>query len=225
MTNTLHRYGGAESFQDDFIVFAISSKGKNDEGALEKQRRFLEMAIPFSPVNMGDGAKGGAIRASRKLNPTSHWNRDHSPNFAGVVEGLEKPGTVAVVFDRKENAINFVKAVKEADLGLCVNISTSIEGAEEVLDDCGLCRHSVNYSLGFQGKTEKLPNSQVLALQTMCGHGMIGSSMAKKMIDFVKEGRRTPDEAVCYLTRFCVCGVFNPMRARRIIEDARTKTT
>jgi hypothetical protein len=31
MTNTLHRYGNAESFRDDFIVFAMCCKGKNDQ--------------------------------------------------------------------------------------------------------------------------------------------------------------------------------------------------
>ena len=28
MTNTLHRFGDAESFRDDFIVFAMASKGQ-----------------------------------------------------------------------------------------------------------------------------------------------------------------------------------------------------
>ena len=222
MTNTLHRYGNAESFNDDVIVFAITSKGKNDDGAVPKLKQFLAMAVPFKPVNMGDGAKGGALRASKNLNPTSHWRRDHTPNFQAVIEGLDKPGTAAVVFDNRQNAIGFVKKVKEADLGLCVNISTSVEGAEEILDACGLPRHSVNYSLGFEGHTEKLPSTQVLTLTTMCGHGMISQSLAKKMIDWVKEGRRTPEQAVSYLTRFCSCGVFNPMRAVRILEDART---
>ena len=27
MTNTLHRYGDAESFRDDYVVFAICSRG------------------------------------------------------------------------------------------------------------------------------------------------------------------------------------------------------
>ena len=30
MTNTLHRFGDAESFRDDYVVFAIASRGKND---------------------------------------------------------------------------------------------------------------------------------------------------------------------------------------------------
>ena len=70
-----------------------------------------------------------------------------------------------------------------------------------------------------------MPAGQVMMLSTMCGHGMISHSLAKKMIDFVKENRRTPEEAAATLTRFCSCGVFNPARAKRILEDARTKAT
>ena len=118
-----------------------------------------------------------------------------------------------------------VKRIKEENLGLSVNVSTSIEGAEDCCEYAGIPRHSVGYSLGFEGKTDKMPNSQVMLLSTMCGHGMISHSLAKKMIDFVKENRRTPDQAAATLTRFCSCGVFNPARARRILEDARTKTS
>jgi hypothetical protein len=53
---------------------------------------------------------------------------------------------------------------------------------------------------------------------------MVSASLAKKMVDWVKEGRRTPEEAVGYLSRFCSCGVFNPSRAKRILEDARKRT-
>ena len=34
MTNTLHRFGDAESFRDDYIVFAMCSRGKNDEDSV-----------------------------------------------------------------------------------------------------------------------------------------------------------------------------------------------
>ena len=60
-----------------------------------------------------------------------------------------------------------------------------------------------------------------MLLSTMCGHGMVSHSLAKKMIDWVKEGRRTPEQAVTYMARFCSCGVFNPSRAKRVLEDAR----
>jgi len=225
MTNPLHRFGDANSFRDDFVVFAIASKGRNDQDALPKLRRFLQIALEYKPVNLGDARHGGALRPSRKLNPLAHWSRDVRPDFEAVIEGLDAPTTCAAVFDDRVTAENFVKRIKEEDLGLSVNISTSIDGAEQCCNHAGIARHSVGYSLGFEGKTEKLPNSQVLMLSTMCGHGMISHSLSKKMIDWVKEGRRTPEQAVSYLARFCSCGVFNPSRAKRILENARTKTT
>jgi hypothetical protein len=224
MTNTLHRFGDAESFRDDYVVFAIPSKGRNDKDSLPKLRRFLEIAIEFKPVNLGDARNGGALRPSRTLNPVAHWKRNVKPDFEAVIRGLAVPTTCAAVFDNRIAAEDFLKRVKEEDFGLSVNISTSVDGAEQCCAHACIARHSVGYSLGFEGKTEKLPNSQVLMLSTMCGHGMVSHSLAKKMIDWVKEGRRTPEAAASYLMRFCSCGVFNPARAKRILEDARAKT-
>jgi hypothetical protein len=221
VTNTLHRFGPAASFKDDYVVFAICSRGKNDKDALPKLRQFLAMAIPFKPVNLGDARHGGCLRPSAAMSPLNHWTRDLTPDFEEVVRGLDAPTTVAAVFDSRANAIDFLKKVKEADLGMSINISTSVENAEACCHEVGIPRHSVGYSLGFEGKTEKLPNTQTMMLSTMCGHGMVSHSLAKKMIDWVKEGRRTPEEAVTYLARFCSCGVFNPSRAKRVLEDAR----
>jgi hypothetical protein len=41
-----------------------------------------------------------------------------------------------------------------------------------------------------------------------------------KMVDWVKENRRSPEEAARYMARFCICGVFNLKRAEGIIEKA-----
>lgn len=223
MTNTLHRYGDAESFRDDYVVFAMCCRGKNDQGALPKLRKFLEMALEFKPVNLGDARHGGALRPCRRLNPLVHWRRDNTPDFRAVIDGLDTITTAAAVFDNREAAEAFLRKVREADLGLSINISTSIDGADQCCHAAGIPRHSVGYSLGFEGRTEKLPEADVLMLSTMCGHGMIAHSLARKMIDWVKEGRRTPEQAANYLTRFCSCGVFNPTRARRILERVRSK--
>ena len=224
MTNTLHRFGDAESFRDDYVVFAIASRGKNEENSVPKLKKFLEIARRFNPVNLGDARHGGALRPSKSMNPLSHWSREIAPDFDAVIRGFDTPTTAAAVFDNRAAAEDFVKAVKEADLGLSINISTSIGGAEQCCDEAHLCRHSVGYSLGFEGRTQHLPSEDVLKLSTMCGHGMVSASLAKKMIDWVKEGRRTPEQAASYLTRFCSCGVFNPARGKRILEEARTRT-
>jgi hypothetical protein len=222
MTNTLHRYGDAESFYDDYIVFASPSTGNNDVDSIPKLKAFLEMALQFNPVNMGDPAHGGAIRPS-SLSTLANWHRDMKPDFRAVIDGIDEPASVAAIFDNPEAAEKFLKAVVDADLGLSVNVSTSVEGGKQCCQSAGITRHSVGYSLGFEGATEKLPNTQLLKITTMCGHGMISASLAKKMIDWVKEGRRTPAQAVTYMARFCSCGVFNPARAQRILEDARKK--
>ncbi|MFN0170574.1 MAG: hypothetical protein ACKV22_29485, partial [Bryobacteraceae bacterium] len=162
MTNTLHRFGDSESFHDDYIVFAIPAKGKNDAGSLPRLKQFLEMALPFKPINLGDARNGGALRPCRSMDPTNHWTREHKADFRTVIDGLDAPTTVSVVFDNRLSAEGFVKAVKEADLGMCVTVSTSIDGAEQICWAANQPRHSINYSLGFEGKTEKLPNQQVL---------------------------------------------------------------
>ena len=224
MTNTLHRYGDAASFHDDYVVIAVPSRGRNDENAVPKLRKFLEIALKYKPVNLGDARNGGALRPSRSMNPLSHWDRDNRPNFEAVINGMTKPTTASAVFDNHEAAEAFIKEVRDADLGISINISTSIAGAQQCCVAAGLCRHSAGYSLGFEGKTDHLPNADVLALATMCGHGMVSMSLAKKMIDWVREGRRTPEQAANYLTRFCSCGVFNPTRAARLLNETRGRT-
>ena len=223
MTNTLHRYGNSDSFYDDYLIFASPSSGKNEVGSVPKLKAFLEMALPFNPVNIGDPVHGGALRPSRDLTTIANWKRDMTPDFRAVIDGINEPASVVAIFNNREAAAQFLKMVVQADLGLSVNISASVEGAEQCCQAAGISRHSVGYSLGFEGAVEKLPNTQLLSLTTMCGHGMISASLAKKMIDWVKEGRRTPEQAVTYMTRFCSCGVFNPLRAKRILEDARKK--
>jgi len=71
-------------------------------------------------------------------------------------------------------------------------------------------------SWSFLGKTMELPEENTLTLMTMCGHGMISAAYAQKMIDWVLTGRKTPEGCARTMSRFCVCGIFNPVRAERI---------
>ena len=104
MTNTLHRFGNAESFSDDFIVFAIPSKSNKDPNALPKLHRFLEIAMEYKPVNLGDARHGGALRSSKKLGPLAHWKRDMKPDFqAVIVRGLITPDIVQKNIPRPSN--------------------------------------------------------------------------------------------------------------------------
>ncbi len=221
MTNTLHSYGDSESLCNDFIVFAIPCRGYNDKDCVPKLREFLRMAVKYKPVNLGDASKGAIYRPSKKLNPLAHWFRNNRPDFEEVIEKVSNPTTVAAVFDNKLAVEKFVEELRGADLGISINISALADRAWQCCRAIGLNRHSVEYSLGFMGRTDRLADRRVLELSTMCGHGMISFTFARKMIDWVKEGRRTPEQACVYLSRFCSCGIFNPARAKEILEQAR----
>src|SRR5262245_44042148 len=109
MTNTLHRYGSADSFNDDFIVFAIPARGLNDANAVEKQKRFLEIARKYKPVNMGDASHGAVFHSSKDLNPVVHWRRNDERDFENVVKCVSCPTTVSAVFDNADDTVAFVK--------------------------------------------------------------------------------------------------------------------
>lgn len=221
MTNTLHRAGSEASFADDFIVFAIPARGVNDANAVEAEKRFLEIARKHNPVNLGDASHGALFRPSTQLTPAVHWRRKDARDFNGVVNGVSCPTTVAAVFDNADSVVAFVKELKAADIGLSINISGSLERAQESARRAGLERHSVEYSLGFFGRTDRMAERQTLEISTMCGHGMLSFSFVRKLVDWVKQGRRTPEQASATLARFCSCGIFNPTRACRLLEDAR----
>ncbi len=230
MTNTLHRYsehyayGGVANpkpVQDDYIVFAMSSRGLNDDNLVENYRKFLRLALKHNPVNIGDATKGGILRPQQNLNPTSHWRRNHQPDPDQVIGTIDGHTTVAAVFDNFEAMRAFVEELKGTELGISINISAPIDEAQHCCREAGITRHSVEYSIGFCGRVDKLPDAGTLELSTMCGHGMVSANFARKMLEWVKENRRTPEEAAHYMARFCICGVFNITRAERILNQAR----
>lgn len=221
MTNTLHRFGAPETQRDDYIVFAMAAKGINEAGAAEKLKTFLQLALKRAPVNVGHGVKGGMYRPSPNLTPLAHWSRPDEADPETVVRGIDEPSTVAAVFDDPAKVEALLKDLKAADLGLSINISGLADEANACCKRAGITRHSIEYSLGFHGDLNQLPDRHVLELSTMCGHGMLSHNFARKMIDMVRENRRTPQQAAATMARFCTCGIFNLARAIRVLEQAR----
>jgi hypothetical protein len=219
MTNTLHRFGAPETLEDDYVVFAMAARGLNERGATEKYRRFLEIASQHEPVNLGDATKGGLFRPTKSLNPLAHWFRKDERNIPALIQDVESPTVVSAVFDNPDKVVRFLRDIKEADLGLSINISALTDRTDELAREAGITRHSVEYSLGFFGNKDVLPDQRVLQLSTMCGHGMVSFGLAQKMMDWIMEGRRTPEQAAGYMARFCTCGVFNTCRAARILRQ------
>ena len=221
MTNTLHRFGKQDTQQHDYVVFAMAGKGFNDEGALEKARTFLRAAIKYEPINMGNALVNPLYRPDEDLSFIKLYfmGRQEKTTYEKLIDEMPGPGSAAVVFDNAETVSKFVRDIKALDIGLSVNISALVDNVRDICQEVEITPHAVEYTLGFQGNTDKLPDQDTLSLSTMCGHGMVSPNFAKKMRDRVKEGRISAEKAACCMAKFCVCGVFNINRAMKILDN------
>ncbi len=203
MSHTLHRRGTSESLKNDYVIFAMSAKGINEVDSKVKLKRFLEIVSSFNPVNLGDMRTGNSFIRSKEV----------------IVNSTQDTSIVHGVFDNRETLIKAMQAIKEADLGISVIVSGLLDDVDSCCKEAGLNRHTCETSLGIWGKTERLPDEDVLRFSTMCGHGQVPFNLVIKMIEDIKAGRRTAREAAEELSKPCQCGVFNPVRAEEMLEE------
>ena len=98
-------------------------------------------------------------------------------------------------------------------------MSGVFEKVGELCRQAGLPMHTVEYSGGVMGRTERLPKGPVLSITTMCGHGLVSANLVKKMATQVKKGKKSLPEAAAELAKPCMCGVFNAQRAERLLME------
>ena len=211
MTHTLHRVGTEESLSEDYIVLVMPSKDINHEGSGPKMQRFFEMALEAGAIKIGDARLG---------------NEYYQGSVSKMIENVQDRAVVHAVFKEKDSLIKLLVALKEADLGLSVVVSGLFDQVEQCCRKAGLEKHTINQSLGRWGRTDKLPPQEILQLNTMCGHGMVTVGLIEAVISDVKAGRCTSEEGAERLFQPCMCGIFNPFRAARLLkETAAAKIT
>ncbi len=203
MTHTLHRTGDPESLSEDYPMLAIRAKGFNDAGNDWRLRKILEIAARHSIVNFSDDKTGSMFTAS--LDEILHSDQTDLP-------------MVQMVFTNMEDMTRFMEDVKEADLGISVVASGLFQEVFTCCKKAGLQPHSVHYSLGVHGRVDLLPPKEVLELTTMCGHALVSRHLVMKLVAAIKAGKETGSSAAEKLARDCICGIFNPVRAARILE-------
>jgi len=205
MTHSLHRRGTRESLSEDFVILCLPAVGFNDEGHDPKLKKFLQIALRHNPQNIGAISKG---------NMYSHKAEE-------VVDAAH--GIVHAVFDNPDTVSAVLKDLEEAGLGMSVVVSGIFENVDKCIEKVGLKHHTANFSLGIWGKTEKLPSDDILEVATMCGHAMISANLVRAMVEEVKAGRKTAEEAAKVLAPQCACGVFNPARAAKLLAAMAKK--
>ncbi len=203
MTHMLHRTGDPESLRDDYPMLAIRAKGYNDAGNDWRLRKILEIAARHPIVNFSDDKTGSKYDVT--LEEILNSNQQDLP-------------MVQMVFTSTEDMTRFMEDLKAADLGISVVASGLFEDIFQCCRKAGLTPHSVNYSLGVHGNTEKLPSKEVMEITTMCGHGLLSRRLVKKCVADIKRGKESGISAADKIAKDCICGIFNPVRAARILE-------
>jgi hypothetical protein len=237
MTNTMHRQGSVESLRQDYIIFATTVAGFNRRGSEEAVKKFIEIMMKHQPVNMGLSKHA----ADMEKKPNYIWealrNRFRGRKYQNgqpteetrisweeaLRRGRSKGERLRThaVFDSIERFAAAVREVKEADLGLCVNVNAVHEDTDRAARAAGIVRHTIEHSLGVHGRVERLPSGEILELSTMCGHGMVSFNLVRKMLYLLNMDHISVDRAAELLAKPCTCGVFNPSRAARILTEIR----
>ncbi len=204
MTNTLHRQGAVEDLKEDYVIFVSMARGINREGSAPKIHEFLRICQKFNPVNIGSSKLGTVLQ--------------DDVDFQDLVTDLKDGSTSAAVFTDLDTLQKVLAELIEADLGISINVSGLLDGVQECCHGNGIERHSVEHSLGFWGSRDRLPEREILEINTLCGHGMVSFSLIRKMMEHVKMRRLTPKEAAEIMGKCCECAVFNTTRAEHLLE-------
>lgn len=202
MTHSLHRMGTCENLKEDYVILVTPAVGINNVNSQDKLRNILDKIFELGPTNIGSYETGTIFSGA---------------TIEQIKEQLSETPRVRCCFSDREKIKELVRYIKEKDFGLSVTISGLTEDVLKMAEELNINPHSINLSLGIYGKTEKLPSEEVLEFITMCGHGMISRHLVAKLIDEVRQGKRTIDKAAEIMARPCVCGIFNTERAKKLL--------
>jgi len=210
MTHTLHREGNRESLKHDFPVLAMVARQfdlaseETKQRTVEKLQAIFDLFWRYDPTNIGSLYIQGT-----KL---------HGLTGPEMRAGLKANGFVGCVFSDRQSLRDALRELKERDFGISIVVSGLIDEIFAICDEVGLQPHTVDLSLGVWGKKSLLPKAELLEITTMCGHAMISVRMVEDMIQKIKAGHMTVEEAACELAKPCVCGVFNQNRAANLLQ-------
>jgi hypothetical protein len=202
VTHSLHRTGSEQSLSDDFVLLMMPSKDINHEGSAPKLRRFFELAVESGAIKIGDCRSG---------------NEYHQGGVDKMMVNVEDRAVIHAVFKDEQTMVSMLTALRQEDLGLSVVVSGLFDNVEKCCQEVGLEKHTINQSMGRWGRVDQLPPEPVLEVNTMCGHGMVTVGLIRKVVEEIRAGDITAEEGAEELFKPCMCGIFNPHRAARLL--------
>ena len=136
MTHTLHRLGNKKNLGGDFVVFAMSAKGINENGSAKALREFLEIAFEYDPINAWDMKTGNILTTSKEK----------------IFENIQDISIVHAVFSEEDKVAALLNHVKKADLGVSIVVSGLLDRVKVIWELAGVKQHTMECSVGIFGK-------------------------------------------------------------------------
>ena len=226
MTNTLHRRGTIEDLKNEYVMLMISSSKANKTGSAPLKQEFLEIVTKHNHANMGSMGQSAMYRCDPYPARRETYLDEHPAAAADVIRGITEQSVATALLTDPTSVEKVVEEVKKRDFGQSVCISGLIDVIEDICRRKGIKPHAVEHALRNKdgsvfGRTENLPQETILEMNSMCGHGMVAFNLIKKVMDWVKLGKLSPEEGSKYLAKACLCGAFNVLRAQSILERVR----
>jgi hypothetical protein len=192
----------------DYVVLIRPGCNADKIGITDKCRKILNLFAQHGAVNMSTGARGRTYKGN--------YAAEH--DISVIMEAFKTGDSPHGVFDSLEKLRAFLTDLKTLGYDLPVAVSGL---REEVGSICGeLDAKLISYicSLGIRGNPEFVPKEPILEIVTMCGHGLVSQYLAEHLAREVKLGQTTLETASLELAKPCLCGIFNPQRAKYLLR-------
>ncbi len=199
MTHTLHRKGLAENESGEEIVFLCMIPASERGKKTQEMKQMAETVLRYQPVNIIFEPLG----VDRKR----------------IIELTGRGTIITAVFTDKAAVGKLVQEIKSKKLGISVVLSGLFEDVHDICSRADLKEHTYNISLGVHGKTEKLPDEKTLQITTQCGHALISPHYVRHVVNKIKKGKISSEEGADLLIKPCVCGIGNPCRIRKTLDE------
>ena len=179
---------------------------------------FIELDIPQL------GSKQSLLRILNRLRP----QQTKKLLFEGVAE---KSSVITEIYTDTEKVINLIGDLKKEwlennrqnEYPISIVLSGLFDDIHRCCSRVGITEHTYLHSLGFRGRSDKLPDATHLELITMCGHGLISFNRIKQLVKRIQNDYISPRQAAEDIAKHCVCGIVNMNRAEKIFARLAQK--
>lgn len=236
MSHTSQRWGlSAATPGEEIIVLAmIPRQHSQDEGIRDAMEALAQKMIAHKPHlwlshNFIDldipqlASKQTLLRWMHRIRPEA--TKDML--FKAVAE---KSSVITAIYTNAEDACALLKNLtgswlennRRKGYPISIVLSGLFGDIEKCCEQTGLRPHTYLHSLGYRGRTDRLPEDGALELVTMCGHGLIAAQRVLGLVEKIGKGEITAEQAAEDVTKPCVCGIVNQERAAKIFRRLAT---